>query len=635
MRSPFSRSFVLAVSILLIGVVSIPALALERDEVDPSEKWNVSDIYADFDAWEADYARLEKMIEQTRSMEGTLAEGPDRVLAYYRLQDEAGQLAYKVYAYVSLQADLDLRDNEMNAYRQRVGALFAQWEQATSWFTPELIQIPRETMEGWLDSNEDLALYRFAIEEVYRQQEHVLDAEGERLLSLMSQFNQSPADIYAMLTTADVEFPKITLSTGEEVEVTTGQYYARLATERAQADREAVWRAFFETYEQNLNTYAAIYNAVCQRDWAQAQARGYSGTLEAALDENAIPTQVVETLIDVTKKGAGPLQRYYELRRRALGLDHIAIYDGYLSLVPDDRTYDYATAKEWVIEAVAPLGKEYQEKLAHGVEHNWVDVRETPGKRSGAYSMGVYGVHPFLLLNYTDTLNEVFTLAHELGHAMHSVLSSENQPFVYSDYTIFVAEVASTLNEGLLLDYLLSRSDDPEERVMLLQHAIDSIALTYYRQVCFADFELEAHRLAERGEPITADGLDALYHRLLRQYYGDGVDLDELYGITWARIPHLYRTPYYVYQYATCFASSAKILKDMHQGSEAERRAATERYLTLLSSGGNDHPVAQLKKAGVDLTVPETVQAVVDQMDQLVSQLEVELGRLGLLSAGR
>ncbi len=633
----FLRSFLRASLVVLAVSLAVgpSAAATDRADIDASLQWNFTDIYPDMEAWEVDYARLGALIDECAALEGKLAESPANVLRYYQLSDEGGQIAYKVYAYVNLQGDLDLRDNEMNAYGQRVGALFARWSQATSWFTPELLQIPFDTMKGWLDQNLDLGLYRFAIEESYRQQEHVLDAAGEHLLSLQSQFNDAPGDVYAMLSTADAEFPTITLSTGEEVQVTGGQLYARMATERNQADREAVWRAYLETYQEKQNTYAAVYNAICQRDWAQAQSRGYSSTLEAALDGNAIPTAVVETLIDVTKKGAGPLQRYYELRRRALGTETISIYDGYVSLVPDEKPYAYADAKKWVVESVAPLGKAYQQKLAHGLDNRWVDVHETEGKRSGAYSMGVYGVHPFVLLNYTDTMNEVFTLAHEMGHAMHSVLASEKQPFVYSDYTIFVAEVASTLNEGLLLDYLLERSKDPSERVKLLQHAIDQIALTYYRQVCFADFELQAHRMVERGEPITSDVLNELYHSLLREYYGDGVELDPLYGLTWARIPHFFRTPYYVYQYATCFASSAKLLEDMRSGKKSTREKAVQRYVTLLESGGNDHPVRQLQQAGVDLTDPNTVQAVIDQMDRMVTQLEAELDSLGLVGAGR
>jgi oligoendopeptidase F len=621
--------------LVLFCFAAAPSAAMDRADLDPSLQWDFTHIYPDMEAWEADYVRLGEIIDESAALQGKLGESPANVLRYYQLSDEGGQIAYKVYAYVNLQADLDLRDNTMNAYGQRVSALFARWNQATSWFTPELLQIPLDTMKGWLEQNLDLALYRFAIEESYRQQEHVLDAAGERLLSLQSRFNQTPSNVYAMLSTADAKYRTITLTTGEEVEVTSGQYYARLATERNQADREAVWRAYFETYQDKQNSYASIYNAVLQRDWALAQSRGHSSTLEAALDGNAIPTQVVETLIDVTKKGSAPLQRYYELRRRALGTETISVFDGYVSLVPDEKKYEYDDAKKWIVASVVPLGKGYQQKLAHGLDNRWVDVRETPGKRSGAYSMGVYGVHPFVLMNYTDTMNEVFTLAHEMGHAMHSVLAAEKQPFVYSDYTIFVAEVASTLNEGLLLDYLLERSKDPAERVKLLQHAIDQIALTYYRQVCFADFELEAHRMVERGEPITAEVLNELYLRLVKQYYGDGVTFDPLYGLTWARIPHLFRTPYYVYQYATCFASSAKLLEEMRGGTKKQREQAVARYIQLLESGGNDHPVRQLQKAGVDLTDPGTVQAVVDQMGTLVDKLEGELDRMGMIGASR
>lgn len=606
------------------------AAPAERAELDDSLKWDFSHIYPSFESWEEAYASLESMIEKTASLKGTLSEGPENLLRYYQLQDEAGKTAYKVWYYVNLQRDVDLRDNEMNAYRQRVQSLFAKWNQATSWFNPELLEIPLDTVKSWMSENPDLDLYDFAIEEAYRQQEHVLDEKGEQLLALYSQFNSSPADIYAMLTTADAETPVAVMKDGEEVEVTGGQYYARLGTEREQEDREAIWRAFFSKYEENLNTYASIYGAICQRDWAQAQARNYESTLEAALDQNAIPTAVVETLIDVTKKGAEPLQRYYELRRKALGLDEIAIYDGYVSLVDVDREYPYEEARQSVVAAVAPLGEEYQSKLAHGFDNNWVDVYESEGKRTGAYSAGVYGVHPYVLMNYSDTMSDLFTLAHEMGHAMHSVLSAENQPFVYSDYTIFVAEVASTLNEGLLLDHLLAQTDDPRERVLLLQHAIDQIALTYYRQVCFADFELQAHRMVEKGEPVTSEVLSDLYHGLLKEYYGENVDLDELYGITWSRIPHFYRTPYYVYQYATCFASSAKLLQDIRNGTEEQQQHALQSYIELLKSGGNDHPVAQLQKAGVDLTQASTVQAVVDQMGELVDQLAVELDRIGV-----
>jgi oligoendopeptidase F len=623
---PAAIGLLLTVGLMIPMSVAISAPeTLNRDEIPDAYKWHVNDIYPDFAAWDADYAKLEAKIGDVQAMQGTLSQGPDKVLAAYRLQDDVGQMMEKVWYFVNLQRDQDLRNNEMNARRQRVQALFAKYSTATAWFEPELLQIPEDVMKGWLDSHMDLNQYRFAILELYRQQEHVLDERGETLLSYGSQFRSTPGDIYSMLSTADQDWKTITLSSGEEVQVTTGQYYSRLQTERNQQDREAIWRAFFEPFDEKLNTYAGIYNAICQRDWMAARQRNYSSTLEAALHTNDIPTSVYENLLTVTKNGSDALARYFELRRKVLGLDKIDIYDGYVSLVEDNKKYDYDEAKKWVIASVAPLGKDYQKEVKEGIESGWIDVYENEGKRSGAYSAGVYGVHPYMLLNYSDALNDVFTLAHEMGHSMHTVLANESQPYVYSDYTIFVAEVASTLNEGLLLDYLLGNTKDPKERVLLLQHAIDQIALTFFRQVCFADFELQAHRLVEKGEPVTADGLNDLYHGLLEQYYGKDVALDPLYGITWARIPHFYNSPYYVYQYATCFASSARLLQDIRSKDESLRKDAVQRYLNLLRAGGSDHPMDELKAAGVDLSKPETVQAVIDQMNGLVDRLEKEI----------
>ncbi len=600
----------------------------QRDQIPDQYKWNVKDIYPDFDAWQKDYDRLGVMIDEFAALKGTLAQGADQLLKAYKMRDDLGQLAYKVHSYVSLQHDQDMRDTAIDAKRQEVQALFAKWSQATSWFSPELLSIPLETVRQWMDANEDLAVYRFAIEDLYRQQKHVLDEQGESILAKYSRFNSSPRDIYSMLTTADVQWPTVTLSNGEELEVTAGQYYARMESERNRADRELIWRAFLETFNQNINTYAAIYNALCQRDWAEAQARGYESTLEAALDGNNIPTSVVENLIEVAKKGSGPLQRYYALRAKLLGEEKVAIYDGYVSLVPNEKKYPYDEAKKMVLESVKVFGDDYYNTMKKGFESRWIDVYENAGKRSGAYSSGVYGVHPYMLLNYTDGLSDVFTLAHEFGHTMHTVLSNEHQPFVYSDYTIFVAEVASTLNEGLLLDYWLAHTDDPAERINLLQHAIDQIALTFYRQTCFADWELQVHRMAERGEPITSEVLNSLYLDLLRQYYGPDTDIPELYGATWARIPHFYNYPYYVYQYATCFASSAQLLKEIRSDDPKVSQDAVQRHLKLLSSGSSDYPMEELKAAGVDLSKKATFQAVIDRMDMLVTELEAEIAKL-------
>jgi oligoendopeptidase F len=604
-----------------------PARSRNRPDIPDRFKWNVQDIFQSWGEWDAAYKQLEAGIDRYTSLKGTLSQGPENLLKAFGLSEELGQLAHRVWYYPSLQYDEDQRDNTVNARRQQVQILFARWKQAESWFSPELLQIPLETVRTWMDENEELGLYRFAIENLYRQQEHVLDEAGERLMSLASRLASSPNDAYWALSTADAKFPKVTLSNGEEVTVSYGQYRAILATRHEQADREKAFTALHETYKASLNTYATLYNAVCQRDWFQARARGYKSTLEAALHGDNIPTSVVENLIQTTRAGVAPLRRYHQLRRRILKVPSYHVYDFAIPLVTVDKKYTYEEVLDWIVEAVAPLGPDYQALMRQGFASRWIDVYENEGKRSGAYSAPVYGIHPYMLLNYTDTLDDVFTTAHEMGHSMHTILSHEAQPFIYSDYTIFVAEVPSTLSEALLLEYMLKHSTDPTERIVLLQHAIDNITGTFYTQVMFADYELRAHRLTEQDQPITAEILTETYTQLLKDYYGDAIDMNPFTGITWSRIPHFFNSPYYVYQYATCFASAAKIAKQIMAGGR-ESEDARARFLALLRSGGSDYPMELLRKAGVDLSLPDTVLAVVDQLDDLVTRLEKELEAL-------
>jgi len=599
-----------------------------RADIDERYKWNLNDIFPGWDDWQRAYQTLETQIAAYAALQGTLAQGSDRLLAAMQLSDDIGQLTYKVWYFAGLKYDEDQRDNQINARRQQVQILFAKASQASAWFNPELLSIPLPTVQQWMQEQPALALYRFALEDLYRQQEHVLDEKGEQLLSLASRFSSAPNDAYAALSTADIKHPTIHLSTGAEVTLTYGQYRAILATNRNQADRAASFEAYHNLYAANVNTYASLYNGVLQRDWFHAQSRGYRTTLEAALHGNNIPPEVVENLIESTKAGAEPLRRYHRLRKRVLGLDTYHNYDSAIPLVDFDRQYPYEDVQEWLPASVSPLGAEYQAHMRDALGSRWIDVYENPGKRSGAYSAPVYGVHPYMLLNYNDTLDAVFTLAHEMGHSMHTILSNAHQPFVYSAYTIFIAEVPSTLSEMFFLDYMLGKATDDRERIVLLQHAIDGIVGTFYTQVLFADYELQAHRLVEEGRPVTADGLSEIYFNLLQAYYGDAMDYDELSRITWSRIPHFYSTPYYVYQYATCFASSAQLMQQLTTGSAADRGGAIDRYLTLLKSGGSDHPMPLLQRAGVDLSRPETVRAVVDQLDRLVTQLETAIGKL-------
>lgn len=599
-----------------------------RSEIPAEFRWDFSAIYPSWDAWEADMRRMDGLMKDFGTLKGSLAKGPAALLKAYQAFDEINKLSYKLYRYPQLQRDVDSRDQQVAGRFQRVTALFAQFEAATAWFQPELLKLPQARVRGWIDTTAALKPYRFTILDSFRRQAHVLDEAGERLLALAGPLGRAPDNAYNELATSDIQFPSITLADGKSVTLSPGNYAALLDSNPLQADRAKAAAAHVGTYGKTANSFAAVYEGILQRDWFLAQARKHKTTLDAALYDNNVPRSVVETLIATTRAGTGPLQRYAKLRKKLLGLDSYHLYDSFLPVFRSDKTWPYAKARELALESVAPLGADYVSRYRQFVTGGRIDVYENEGKRSGAYSAGVYGVGPYQLLNYNDTLDAVFTFAHEGGHAMHTVLSYERQPFVTADYTIFVAEVASTTNERFLLDTLLAKTTDPKERFLLLEHAVDAIVGTFYTQVMFADFELQAHQRVEKGEPVTTEVLNQIYAGLLKTYYGDALTVDDFYKFTWARISHFFNSPYYVYQYATCFASSAELYKQMTTGTPESKKAATERYLTLLSSGGNDHPMAQLKKAGVDLTQQATVQAVVDQLDALVTQMEAEAAKI-------
>lgn len=600
-----------------------------RNDIDDQFKWNLSNIYEGWEAWDVAYKTLTEKINCYQKLKGTLSNGPESLLEALRYNDELDELSYRVWYYPALHFDEDQRDNDLNAKRQQVQILMARWQESASWFHPELLAVSFDTVQMWMRENKELAKYRFYIESLYRQQEHVLDEAGERLMSLTSRLGEAPGDTYSALSTADIRYPTVTLSHGEETVVSYGRYREILATCRERRDRMLAFEALHEVFKANLNTYAALYSSVLQRDWFHAQARGYRTTLEAALHGNNIPPSVVENLITSTRASVDPLRRYHRLRKRSLGLDNYHVFDFSIPLVETDETHPYSDAVEGVVESSWRLGEAYQDRVREAFRSRWIDVYENDGKRSGAYSAPVYGVHPYMLLNYNDTLDSAFTLAHEMGHSIHTLLAHESQPIRYAGYTIFVAEVPSTLAEALFLEYMLERTTDPKQRIVLLQHAIDNITGTFYSQVLFADYELQAHRLVEEGKAVTADVLTELYGGLLDHYYADVLDTNELSRMTWARIPHFFNSPYYVYQYATCFASAAKLGTDILSSDMTVREAAVDTYFTLLKAGGSDYPMDLLRRAGVDLSQPETVQAVSHQLEQLVSQLETELKQVG------
>jgi oligoendopeptidase F len=600
----------------------------DRAEIPEEYTWDLSQIYPDWNAWETGLGQLQELMDSYQGLKGTLSEGPQRILEASLLSDELGQLAYRVYQYPGLMQSQDTRDNSVQAHLEQVRLALAAFRQATAWYTPELLEIPEATMQGWLDETAELVPYRFGIEESYRMQRHVLDEDGERLLAFASTLNGSPAQTYSMLSDADVDFPTVTLSDDREMVASHANLSQGLHTLRSQVDREKLFKAHFTVYDNYPNTYASIYNGVLQKDWFVARSRNYESALEAKLDDDNVPAVVVENLINTARTGSGPLQRYHRLRKKALGLERYRYFDAYLPLVEIEWTLPYGAVGQITVDSVAIFGDEYQQTVERSFAERWIDVYENEGKRSGAFSAGVYGVHPYMLLNYADTLNDAFTVAHEMGHTMHTVLSNEAQPFATSSYSIFVAEVASMTNESLFLDRLLAEETDPARRVALLQHAIDDIAAGFYRQAMFADFELRAHSEVEGDRPITAEVLQQIYLGVLESIFGDTLDDQEWYRNTWARIPHFYGSPYYVFQYATSKAAAILLHQRMTEGEKGERSATVEAYLEMLRAGGNDHPITQLQTAGVDFTTTEPTEALVAEMDGLVDRLEEELKKL-------
>ena len=599
---------------------------LKRDNIGQEYKWNLSDIYENYSAWEKDFEKVGELKGELAKFKGQFG-NEGKLLEFFQKQEEMDKISYKLYRYPQLARDLNSSDKEAVEHLQKVQFLFAEISTELSWVNSELVD-NRENIEKWIEKKE-FDDYRFGLKNLFRLQKHILEEKESKLLSYYSSFFSAPRSIYSEVTVTDVEWPQVTLSSGEKVDVTPANYSKILSTNRNQEDRKLMFQTFYTIYEKKKNTIAAIYNSILQKGIASKKAYNYDSFLLSHLESDNIPEEIYLNLVNTAKNNTKPLQRYLKLRKKILGLEKYYNFDGSINLIEFDKEYEYDDAKEIVLNSVAPLGKDYVEKMKKAISEGWLDVFEAKGKRTGAYSAGVYGVHPYMLLNYNKTLDSVFTLAHELGHTLHTLYSDENQPFSMADYTIFVAEVASTFNERLLLDYMLENTNDPKERIALLEQEIGNIVGTFYFQALLADYEYQAHKLAEAGEPITAEVLSKIMEDLFDKYYGNIIEKDDLIYIFWARVPHFFNSPFYVYQYATCFASSAILYEKMINSSdESKRKETLDKYIQLLSSGGNDFPMEQLKKAGVDLSKIETIEAVAKQFDLLLDKLEVEIGKL-------
>lgn len=600
-----------------------------RENIDNKYKWNLSDIYLNWESWEKDLENLKEIIKEIPTFETSITTDEKKFIELIKLEEKIQRMIDKLYLYPYMLRDLDSKNVVAAEKMQIIEHIYSEYSVISSWIVPKILEIPKETMDKWIERNPELHEHRFGLNELYRLREHVLDKDKEKLLSYFSQYMGAVNDIYDELSISDIKWNEVQLSNGEKVQVTNAMYSKILEENKCQDDRRKAFEALYNSYFINRNTYAAIYRGQIQRDVSGMKAKNYKSTLERALESNNIPVDVYLNLIGSAKENSAPLKKYIELRKKYLGISEYHYYDNQIKIVDYKKEFTYENAKNIVLESVLPLGKEYQNNLSTAISEGWLDVFETPNKRSGAYSLNIYDIHPYMLLNFNGTLDSVFTLAHELGHTLHSMYSTKAQPYATHDYTIFVAEVASTFNEKLLLDHMLKISTDKNERIALIEEAIGNIVGTYYLQSLFANYEYEAYKLVENGTPITADTLDEIMDRLFKEYFGEELTMDELQKIIWARIPHFFNSPYYVYQYATSFSASSKLYDKItnEKYSEAERKESLEKYLNLLKSGGSDFPINQLKDAGVNLLEKENFEAVAMELSKLTELLENELNK--------
>ena len=598
----------------------------DRKTIEQKYKWNLNDIYENYDMWESDLEKFEKLTKEVPKYKGQIKNNSEKFVELELLMEKIARLLDRLYLYPYMLKDLDSTDEITSIKMQEIEMIYTKFGTETAWIAPEMLEIPEETMNEWIKKHPELEERRFGLSEMYRLRKHVLSEDKEQLLSHFSQFMGSSSDIYGELSISDMKWNTVKLSTGEELAVSNGVYSKILATNRNQEDRKLAFEALYKSYENSKNTFAAIYRAIIQQNVASCNARSYESCLDRALENKNIPKEVYFSLVNSAQENTAPLRRYIELRKKALKLKEYHYYDNSINIVDYNKVFKYDDAKEIVLNSVKPLGEDYQAKMKRAISEGWLDVFETKNKRSGAYSINIYDVHPYMLLNYQETMDAVFTLAHELGHTLHSMHSSEAQPYSTADYTIFVAEVASTFNERLLLDYMLENSDDSLEKIALLEQALGNIVGTYYIQTLFASYEYEAHKMIEEYKAVTPDILSDIMYNLFKKYFGESITIDELQKIIWSRIPHFFRSPFYVYQYATSFASSAKLYENLKTIPESR-----EKYLTLLKSGGNNHPMEQLKLAGVDLTKKESFDSVAKEFDRLLDVLEEELKKINLI----
>ena len=592
-----------------------------RNEVAEEYTWKLSDLFPNDDAWRTEFSRLHETMAQLSSYKGHLGESAQTLLAFLRLQDQMEVDGDRLLSYAFRKTDEDTRAPAYQEMSAQAHNFVVELEQALSFETPELLAIDEERLASFYQSAPELEHYRLLLTRIRRKKEHTLSAEGEELLASAGSMGQAPGSIFSLLNNADLTFADAVDSQGSRHPVTHGSYIP-LMESPDRTLRESAFRSLYAGYGALKNTCSAVLSAQMKQLQFFAEARRYPSALHAALAETEVPVEIYHNLIETVHQHLPTMHRYVRLRKKLLGLDQLHYYDLYAPMVADEQMeVPFTTGKDLARAALAPLGEEYLRMLNEGFDNRWIDVYENQGKRSGAYSAGVYGVHPFVLLNYTDTLSDAFTLVHEMGHALHSYLSNHHQSPTYAGYKIFVAEVASTCNEALLIHHLLNGTKEPKRRAYLINHFLERFRATLYRQTMFAEFELWCSEQTQQGRALTADTLCAKYGELNRLYYGEDIEADPEIALEWARIPHFYYN-IYVYQYATGFASavalSQRILK--------EGKPAVDDYLRFLSGGCSSDPVTLLQGAGVDLSTPAPISDALRYFDHLLGEMESLLG---------
>ncbi|SLN02210.1 Oligoendopeptidase F [Brachybacterium faecium] len=592
--------------------------AITRSEVPVKDTWDLTSIFETDDAWETEFKAVQVLAEEATKFQKTLGDSADQLLAALKYSDELVVRLSQVYVYASMKHDQDTSNTEYQALNSRAESLAAKASAALSFFEPELLDIDEAVLAAFISESDELGVYAHELEQINKKRPHTLSAPEEALLAKASEVLGSSQNTFGILNNADLRFPTIKDENGEDVEITHGLYGPLLENSDRRVRRDA-FQNVYKTYKSLLNTFASTLTGQIKQDNFNASVRKFNTARESAVFSNNIPESVHKTLLETVGNNVDLLHRYVSLRKQVLGLDELHVYDLYTPLVADvdELSFTYEEAKQVTINALAPLGEEYVSILKEGFDKRWVDVVENKGKRSGAYSGGSYGTNPFILLNWHDTLDNLYTLVHEFGHSVHSYLTRKNQPAVYGDYTIFLAEIASTTNENLLTDYLLKKYDDKKIQAYIINHFLDGFKGTVFRQTQFAEFEHLIHVADQEGNALTAEYLTDLYYGINKKYYGDALVHDEEIGNEWARIPHFYYN-YYVYQYATGFSAASALAQHILD----EGAPAVERYMTFLKAGNSDYPIDVLKAAGVDMTTAKPIEDALKVFEARLAEFE-------------